>query len=203
MRSENLCEHNPERMAFLAHHKRVHPLTFRGYGGPMPKQPDYRLQVLFHIREKEKEQAEELYAEKKRAVVEQEQIRDEMKQKLRDMVSMREAKKLEYAEKMRTGELKITQIQANDRHIERLKHQEQAFQVEISRQEERVQEAQAVADEAMQEMLKATQEFKALEKHKEKWAKQVKREQAIKEENALEDIAQAQYFKRILEERED
>lgn len=169
----------------------------------MPKQPDYRLQVLFNIREKEKEEAEEVYAEKKRAVVEQEQIRDEMKQKLQDMVAMREAKKLEYAEKMRTGELKITQIQANDRHIERLKHQEQAFQVEISRQEERVHEAQAVADEAMQEMLKATQEFKALEKHKEKWAKQVKREIALKEENALEDIAQAQYFKRILEERED
>ena len=169
----------------------------------MPKQPDYRLQVLFNIREKEKEEAEEVYAEKKRAVVEQEQIRDEMKQKLQDMVAMREAKKLEYAEKMRTGELKITQIQANDRHIERLKHQEQAFQVEISRQEERVHEAQAVADEAMQEMLKATQEFKALEKHKEKWAKQVKREIALKEENTLEDIAQAQYFKRILEERED
>lgn len=169
----------------------------------MPKQPDYRLQVLFNIREKEKEQAEEVYAEKKRAVVEQEQIRDEMKQKLRDMIAMREEKKREYAEKMRSGELKITQIQANDRHIERLKHQEQAFQVDISRQEEKVQEAQAIADEAMQEMLKATQEFKALEKHKEKWVKQVKREQALKEEVALEDIAQAQYFKRILEDRED
>lgn len=167
----------------------------------MPKQPDYRLQVLFNIREQEKEQAEEVYAEKKRAVVEQERIRDEMKQKLRDMVAMREAKRLEYAEKMRSGELKITQIQANDRHIERLKHQEQAYQVEISRQEERVQEAQAVADEAMQDMLKATQEFKALEKHKEKWLKQVKREQALKEEDALEDIAQAQYFKRLLDER--
>lgn len=169
----------------------------------MPKLPPYRLQALFDIREKEKEQAEEFYAEKKRAVMEQERIRDEMKQKLRDMVAHREARKAEYAEKMRAGELNITQIQGNDRHIERLKQQEQAYQVEIQRQQERVAEAQAEADEAMQAMLKANQEFKALEKHKEKWLKQVQREIALKEEDALEDIAQAQYFKRLLAERED
>lgn len=169
--------------------------------GVMPKLPAYRLQALFDIREKEKDQAEEAYAEKKRGVAEQEKIRDEMKQNLRDMVALREAKKQEYNEKMREGALNVTQIQANDRHIERLKHEEQAYQVEISRQEDRVREAEAEAEEAMQAMLKANQEFKALEKHKEKWLKQVKREMALKEEDALEDIAQAQYFARLLEER--
>lgn len=169
----------------------------------MAKLPPYRLQALFDIREKAKDEAEEHYAEKKKAVAEQEKILDEMKQKLRDMVTFREDKKAEYAEKMRSGQLNVTQIQANDRHIDRLKHEEQAYQVEISRQQERVREAEAEAEEAMQAMLKATQDFKALEKHKEKWVKQVKRELALKEEDQLEDIAQAQYFQRLLEERGD
>lgn len=167
----------------------------------MPKLPPYRLQALFDIREKAKKEAEEAYAEKKKAVAEQEKILDEMKQTLREMIQKREEKKAEYAEKMRSGQLNITQIQANDRHIERLKHEEQAYQVEIQRQEERVREAEAEAEKAMEAMLKATQEFKALEKHKEKWLKQVRREQMLKEEDAAEDIAQAQYFQRLLEER--
>lgn len=167
----------------------------------MPKLPDYRLQVLFDIREKAKDEAQEFYAEKKKAVAAQERILEEMKQTLRDMVQHREDKKQEYADKMRTGQLNVTQIQANDRHIDRLKHEEQAYQVEISRQMERVREAEAEADEAMQAMLKADQDYKALEKHKEKWVKQVKREMALKEEDQLEDIAQAQYFQRLIAEK--
>jgi flagellar export protein FliJ len=169
----------------------------------MARQPPYRLQALYDLREKAKEEAEEHYAEKRRAVAEQEKILDDMKQQLRDMAAAREARKHEYAEKMRSGELNVNQINANDRHIEKLKQEEQAFQVEIQRQGERVREAEAEAEEAMQAMLAATQELKALEKHKEKWLKQVKREQMLKEEDAADDIAQAQYFQRMREDRDD
>lgn len=169
----------------------------------MAKLPPYRMQVLFEIREKAKEAAEEHYAEKKKAVAREQKKLDDMKQQLRDMAAFRENKKAEYAMKMRAGELTIQQIQANDRHIDKLKQEEQAFLVEIQRQAERVNEAQKEADEAMEAMLKATQDFKALEKHKEKWLKQVKRELMLKEEDAAEDIAQAQYFQRMLEDRED
>lgn len=165
----------------------------------MAKLPPYRMQALFEIREKAKEAAEEFYAEKKKAVALEQKKLDDMKQQLRDMAAFRENKKAEYVEKMRAGDLNIQQIQANDRHIEKLKQEEQAFLVEIQRQAERVNEAQKEADEAMEAMLQATQDFKALEKHKEKWLKQVKREQMLKEEDAAEDIAQAQYFKQLKE----
>jgi two-component SAPR family response regulator len=97
----------------------------------------------------------------------------------------------------------IHAIQANDRHIDKLKLEEQAFQIEIVRQGERLNEAQAEANDAMQAMLKATQDYKALEKHKEKWQKQIKRELTLKEEDAAEDIAQAQYFQKMLAGRSD
>lgn len=169
----------------------------------MAKLPAYRLQVLFDIREKEKKAKEEAYAAKKAQVIAEQKKLDEMKQKLRDMIAFREDKKREYVDKMRSGELTIGQITGNDRHIEKLKQQENAYQVEINRQMERVADAERECAAALDEMVKANQEFKALEKHKEKWVKGVKKEQLAKEEDAAEDIAQAQYFARLLDERGD
>ena len=169
----------------------------------MAKKPVYRLQALFEIREKAKKAAEDLYAEKMRDVAVEEKKLAEMKETLQQMIASREAKKAEYAEKMRTGALNVQQIRANDWHIERLKQEEAAYGVEISRQGEAVREAEDVAEEAKEEMLKASQDFKALEKHKEKWLKKVKRELMLKEEEEVEDIAQAQYFKRLLEAQAD
>jgi hypothetical protein len=166
----------------------------------MSRTPAYRLQVLFEMREKAKKEAEEVYAEKQRKVAEEQRKHDEMKQRLKDMVQLRVDKKAEYAERTKRGEYTVSQIQANDRHIERLKQQESAYQVEIDRQLERVQEAERIAAEALEIVVKCTQDFKALEKHKEKWTKQVRRERMMKEELASEDIAQAQYFQRLLEE---
>jgi hypothetical protein len=166
----------------------------------MAKGPAYRLQVLFEMREKAKVEAEEIYAEKKKLVIVEQKKLEEMKGVLAGMVQKRQDKRSEYAERTRRGEYTIAQIQANDRHIEKLKQQEAAYQVEIDRQLERIQEAERVAEEAMALVVKATQDFKALEKHKEKWAKQVKRELTMKEEETIDEIAQAQYFKKLLEE---
>lgn len=168
----------------------------------MAKGPAYRLQVLFEMREKAKLEAEELYAEKKKLVVVEQKKLDDMKQTLKDMIQKRADRKAEYAERTRRGEYTVSQIQGNDRHIDKMKQQEAAYQVEIDRQQERVVEAERVAEEAMALVVKATQDYKALEKHKEKWAKQVKRELMMKEEEAVEDIAQAQYFKKLLAELE-
>ena len=166
----------------------------------MAKSPAYRLQVLYEMREKAKQKAEEEYAEKRKLVAIEQKKLDGMKQKLRDMIQLRTEKKAEYADRTRRGEYTIAAIQANDRHIERLKQNEASYQVEIDRQHEAVVEAERVAAEAMEVVVKANQDFKALEKHKEKWTKQVRKEAMIKEEEQVEDIAQAQYFQRLLAE---
>src|SRR5688572_18986650 len=108
----------------------------------MAKTPAYRLQVLFEMREKTKKEKEEIYAEKRKKVAEEQKKLDDMRQTLKQMVQLRHDKKAEYAERTRRGEYTVSQIQANDRHIERLKQQEAAYQVEIDRQQERVQEAE-------------------------------------------------------------
>ena len=169
----------------------------------MAKKPQYRLQTLFDIREKEKKTAEDAYAQKKRQVIEAENTLKDMQNKHAEMISFREAKKLEYAEKIREGGMKINEINANDRHIARLKEEEVAYLGEIDKQKEVVKAAEKEAQIAMDEMLEATKSFKALEKHKEKWQKEVKREQMLKEEDALEDVAQAQYFAQLKKNRSE
>ena len=169
----------------------------------MAKGPAYRLQVLFEMRDKAKEAAEEVYAAKKKLVLVEQKKLDDMKINLKEMIQKRQEKKADYSERTRKGEYTINQIQQNDRHIEKMKQQEAAYQVEIDRQQERVVEAERIAEEAMQLLIRATQDYKALEKHKEKWQKVVKRELAMKEEEQVEDIAQAQYFKKLLDEMGD
>lgn len=163
----------------------------------MAKKPQYRLQTLFDIREKEKKAAEDEYGRQKRRVIEAQQVLDDMKAKHTQMIEHREAKKTEYAEKIREGGMKINEITGNDRHIARLKEEEVAYLGEIDKQVEVVKSAERVAQEAMDTMLEATKAFKALEKHKEKWQKEVKRELMLKEEDALDDVAQAQYFAQL------
>jgi hypothetical protein len=167
----------------------------------MAKKQQYRLQVLYELREKAKKESEEFYAEAKKKTAEEEKKHQEMQQTLEDMIAHREAKKVEYSESLRSGGINIQAVQANDRHIDRLKKEEEAYAVEIDQQFEKVEIARAEEEEAMQSMLKATQDYKALEKHKEKWVDQVKKEIQAKEEDAAEDVAQAQYFARMMEER--
>ena len=167
----------------------------------MAKKPSYRLQTLFDIREKEKDQAEDVYAQKKKVEHQEQAKLDEMKQRHADMIQFREDKKIEYANKIRDGGMNINQINAGDRHIARLKEEEVAFLGEIDKQKEVLKQAQRDAQNAMDDMLEATKAFKALEKHKEKWQKEVKRDLRLKEEDAMDDVAQAQYFAQLNEQK--
>ena len=77
-----------------------------------------------------------------------------------------------------------------------------AYRMEIEKQQDAVRAAERVVEDKKKAMIEATQQFKALEKHKEKWTAEVKREMQIKEEDNLEDIAQTIFIKRQRDERE-
>lgn len=162
----------------------------------MAKLPKYRLQTLFEIRAREKKEAEDAFAEAQKSVNEEQRRLDEMKAELAAKVEYREKKRQEYSEKAAQGELNIHAITSGQRHIERLKEEEAAYEVEIDKQRERLQEAEKVLEQKREEMINANREFKAMEKHKEKWEKKKKREISLKEEDAAEEIAQSLYLSR-------
>jgi len=156
----------------------------------MPAMPPYRLQTLLEMRERTKEQAERFLGECLAALhAEQERLR-EMEKELERMIAKREAKKREYAEKAMRGEMSAQSAVAANVYIERLKEQELMQQSAIEGQEAVVRQKEEAVEAARADLVKATQELKALEKHKEKWQEQIKKEREAKEADALDEIAQ-------------
>lgn len=156
----------------------------------------YRLETLFEMRQRAKKEAEEIYAKKEQEAQKEQKKLQDMQQQLAQMQLDRERKRLEYAHANDQGQVTIEKIQIQARHIEMLKDKEAAFSLEIATQEKVRDEAKAIAEKFLQEMLEKTKEFKALEKHKEKWLLEVKKAREKKEEAAADDISQAQYFLR-------
>ncbi len=159
------------------------------------KMPEYRLKTLYEMREKAKKAAEDAFAEAQKELNAEQTRLDEMKAELAAKVEYRENKAQEYTSKAAAGELNIHAITSGHRHVERLKEEEAAYEVEIDKQRERLQEAEKVVEKKREEMVKASQEFKALEKHKEKWEKKTKREIRLKEEDNADDISQSIFLR--------
>ncbi len=162
----------------------------------MAKLPDYRLQTVYDMRDKSKKEAEDAYAEAMKAKNEEEKKQKDMEAELVKMQEAREAKRIEYAQRAADGEFNVNQIQANMRHLDRMKEREGAYKMEIEKQKDAVRAAERVVEEKKEAMVLANQEFKALEKHKEKWTAEVKREMQLKEEDQMDDLAQTIFLKR-------
>ncbi len=161
--------------------------------------PRYRLQALFDLRERAKKEAEEFYAKEKQRAEQEEKTLAQMEHRLLEMKAFRAKKNLEYAEQLRSQISTVDKITVNEAHLKSLKAKEESHAVQIDQQKLVVQRAQNDLKIAMARLTKATQEFKALEKHKEKWLKEVKKQMERKEEEAAEDISQAQYFQQSKE----
>jgi flagellar export protein FliJ len=156
----------------------------------MAKLPPYRLQTLLEMRERAEEEAKNVFAKAMAQLHEEQRIQKEMEDELQRMIEDRKRRRQEYADKLASGEMKITDQASAYRFIDRMKEMEQEQQGRIDGQRENVREAEKLVKRAQDALIVATQELKALQKHKEKWADEVKREMALKEEDMLDEIGQ-------------
>lgn len=161
--------------------------------------PEYRLQTLFNIRERSKKAAEDVYAKAQKKVAAAESQLSTMQETLEAMKTTKDEKRLEYANAMQKEIMTIEKIDINNLHLKMLVEKEAAFEVEINKQIAVVAQLKKIAKDALDKMLVATQEFKALEKHKEQWLKEVKKGIEKKEDEEGDEISQAQYFSRMKE----
>lgn len=153
----------------------------------------YPLQTLFEIRERAKKDSEEAYAKEKQKLNEAEKKLHDMQDQLKSMREMRAQKRAEYFAAMTSQTVKIEVIKLGERHLEMLLEKEQAFILEINEQEKVVNEAAERVKQALEVMMKATEDYKVLEKHKEKWALKQKKVREQKEESETDDITGARY----------
>ena len=165
----------------------------------MAKQPDYRLQTLLGLREKAKSEAERHLGDCLRILKEEEERLEQMRAELRRMIASREAKSRDYAEKQMRGEMSAQAMIGAQAYIERMKELEEGQERAIEGQERVVENKNDDVNNARGLLVEANQELKALEKHKEKWAEKVKKEQRAKEEADLDELAQTMYLGRSKE----
>lgn len=156
--------------------------------------PKYELQTLFEIRERAKKQAEEDYAKKNQELQQEKNKLVEMQKTLEDMKQKRISKAHDYSEKRVKGDIKIEEIQSQDKLIDRLKDEEEEFLQKIANQQEVIETHKKIVEEALGVVSKKTQDFKAIEKHKEKWIKTKKYEAEKKDDDEADEISQARYF---------
>ncbi len=97
----------------------------------------------------------------------------------------------EYAEKSMRGEMSAQSVVGANVYIERLKDQEEAQESAIEGQKGVIRQRQDDVDGARSDLVDASQELQALEKHREKWAEKVRKEREAREENRMDELAQA------------
>lgn len=153
----------------------------------------YPLQTLFEIRERAKKDSEEAYAKEKQKLDVETKKLNEMQERLKRMKALRAQKRAEYFQEMASQTVKIEAIKLGERYLEMLLEREQAFMLEISEQEKVVEAAKDRVKQALEVMTKATEDYKVLEKHKEKWALKQKKLREQREESESDDITQARY----------
>ncbi len=152
--------------------------------------PKYRLQTLLEIRERAKDEAEDAFSRAMQNLADEEKRLKHEQDTLQQMIEDRHRRREDYANKLASGEMKITDQAAAYRYIDRLKEKEVEQQSVIDGQQEQVREAEKLVKQAQDVLIAATQDLKALEKHKEKWAEQIKRERQAREEDQLDEIGQ-------------
>lgn len=152
--------------------------------------PQYRLQTLYEIKERKEKEAKDAFAAAQAALRQQEKLLEDMKAELERMIQDRHRRREEYSQKLASGEMKITDQSAAYRFIERLKEKEKEQELKIEGQKEQVRSAEKDVKRAQDAFIVATQDLKALQKHKEKWLADWKKEMAMKEEDVMDEVGQ-------------
>ena len=83
-----------------------------------------------------------------------------------------------------------------NRFEDRLKDEEKQVALEIERQKESVRQAAQLVEVRRQEMADAAKEKKAIEKHKDNWKAEVKKERQQREELNQEEIGNTLHLQR-------
>lgn len=156
----------------------------------------YRLQALLGIKERAEQDAKDLFGRAQAAMREQEKILADMEAELQRMIEDRERRREDYSKKLASGEMKVTDQSSAYRFIERLKEKEAEQKYAIEGQRENVRNAEKEVKKAQDALIVATQDLKAIQKHKEKWAEEVRKERQQKEEDAMDEIGQVIFNKK-------
>lgn len=152
----------------------------------------YHLQSIFDLRQRNKEACENIFAK-------EQQKTHKIEQKLLRQQALFAQMKEERLHRQHGyySALQISNAAAlknKNSHLIVLLEQEEVVHEKILEYEMRLLRQKKICEEALEKMLEATIEFKALLKHKEKWEQAQRNLRQKKEEEILDDISLNQFF---------
>ena len=163
--------------------------------------PPYRLQALLDIRTKAEDEAKEAFSAAVRALEQEKQTLAGMEKDLLRRKTERKSKVTAFLQDVTKKGGGISGFQQMNRFENRLKDEEAQVALELERPKDVLVQAEKLLEQRRQEMAEAATEKKAIEKHKETWAKQVKYERQQKEEMNQEEIGNALHLRRTRAEK--
>jgi flagellar export protein FliJ len=158
--------------------------------------PPYRLQALLEIREKAEEAAKDAFSAAVKEVDREKKALAALEADLTRRRVDRKAKVQAFLDDVTKKGGGISGFQQMSRFEQRLKDEEAQVALDIERQKDVVVQAEKAVEQRRFEMAEAAKEKKAIEKHKETWAKQVRAERMAKEEMNQEEIGNTLHLQR-------
>jgi len=160
--------------------------------------PAYRLQTLLEIRERAEEAAKQAFSEAAQAFHAQKKKLEELQAELRRRKEERQEKVRAHRESVFSSHaLQANAFEQFEHFEKRLKEEEAKLELEVQAQEAQTKRAQQKMEQKRWEMAEAAKEKKTIEKHKEKWAQQVRYERQMREELAQEEIGNTLHMQRM------
>jgi flagellar biosynthesis chaperone FliJ len=158
--------------------------------------PQYRMQTLLELRQRAEDMAKQAFSEamQKLAAEQRELLR--LEQDLERRRRERKARLDEYLTEVTQKGSGVNGLNMMYAFEKRLKDEEAQVELDIEKQKEAVKAAQKLVEQKRLEMVEASRELKAIEKHKEKWAMAVKAERDMREDLAIEEIGNALHLAR-------
>jgi len=157
--------------------------------------PEYRLQLILEQREEKKDDCQKALVETEKALKQEQKKLEERIEERRQVDVRKENATARFHENMMRPGCNIAE--EADRHDWYQKAQDQeAIKADeaIEAQKQEVRRAENNVEDARAALETARIELEALVKHKDKWGKQVKREEMDKEQMQLEELGEAMWL---------
>lgn len=159
--------------------------------------PQYRLQTVLEMREKAEEDAKQAFADAMRVFEGEQKKLKGMQADLEKRKVDRKAKVNAYMTEVMAKGVGVGGLAQMNRFEDRLKADEAQLQLDIDRQKEAVTQAEKEVETKRFEMAEAAKEKKAIEKHKDNWKKEIRKERMAKEELNQEEIGNNLHLQRV------
>jgi hypothetical protein len=164
--------------------------------------PEYRLEIVLEQREKKKKDCQQALIDAEKALVEEKKKLAAL-QEARRQVDVRKAKAADEFNQalMRPGTNIAEEADRHDWYQKAQDAEAARIEGEIAKQKQQVRRAEGRVADAQLELQKASIDLEALQKHKEKWLKQIKREADEKEQNAQEELGEVMWLQQLRDEQ--